>query len=396
MAKKKSTARPIKLQKNLSVREIATGVWEMRIQKPDKKRRLYGTLPEVTAEAVEYYASLTSGMTTNPTIPEALEAALFAGNSNEETLERYTREANKFQEWFQVTYPAVMYWKNVRLSMVQAYVDKLAREKKAPDTIRLAVFPVRKASLLWHSDYPRIFDHVTMKLKLPKDDGREPHALSMEQIQAVLAYLREQYPNLYPLIALAGYSGMRLREASGILNSDVDLKAGTLSIEPNHIRPLKNAKSRRTIPLTAGALDVIKHHLETAAVKTFLPGDPVFLDARGEPWTNYRLGQECRNAKIAMCRKLQLPAFIKLRNMRATFHTMAIKAGVREIYADKYQGRQANSVSRKSYLQIDTEDLRREVVAVYDAAVASGLHQGCTADAMQPYTSTATHATMQP
>lgn len=377
--------KPIKLERNLSLRPLAADKWEMRIQKPDRRKILYGTLAEATAEATALYKSALSGLTENPTVSEALTIALAAGTANDETLDRYIRESNRFQEWLKKAYPNVLMWRDVRRSVVQAYADALSSSDRARDSVRLAIFPIRKTSLFWHVEHPDDFHHVAQKIKLPEKSNTGPKAVTFDQMEAILAWLKANRLALYPIAALAAYTGMRLREPIGILNRDIDLKAGTISLKSNDIRDLKNEKyAPRTIPITAAAKEAIEHYLQHCPVRTIQPDEPLFLNQYGNPWHKEYFGAYCRQVMKSLRLKLEVPPWFVFRKFRASFNTLIIKAGAREAYTDYYQGREPKTVGRLNYLEVDSTDLEREVVSIFNE-LSGRVAISCTTKAtMQP------------
>lgn len=57
-----------------------------------------------------------------------------------------------------------------------------------------------------------------------------------------------------------------------------------------------------------------------------------------------------------------LPEGFKLREMRSVFVSEAIRAGVPEIFLQKYIGHAPSSILRKHYMKVADEDLRNEVI----------------------------------
>ena len=111
-----------------------------------------------------------------------------------------------------------------------------------------------------------------------------PHIYRKEEIVDLLAAARRLQPQggLRPttfetLFGLLASTGLRVSEALGLLDADVDLKSGTLTV-----RQSKFAKSR-LLPLHPSTVDALEHYrrLRTRYVRTTAE-TPFFVGTRGQ------------------------------------------------------------------------------------------------------------------
>jgi integrase len=151
-------------------------------------------------------------------------------------------------------------------SLTPAHVRALYREKLdsglAPRTVQYIHVTLRKAfkQAVMDGLIPR---NVTESVKAPQAHKKEVRPLNPAQIKALL--LAAQGDRLEALYVLAIHTGLRRSEILGLRWTDVDLDSGTLSVQRSLERggtfnPPKRNKSRRTVKLTAQAIETLKSH----------------------------------------------------------------------------------------------------------------------------------------
>jgi integrase len=122
-----------------------------------------------------------------------------------------------------------------------------------------------------------------------------PHIYREEEIVDLLAAARELRPHggLRPatfetLFGLIASAGLRVSEALALLDTDVDLTAGTLTV-----RQTKFAKSRQ-LPLHSSTVDALGHYRRIRAHHVRTTAEiPFFVGTRGQ-----RLGQPLGNRQV--------------------------------------------------------------------------------------------------
>jgi integrase len=128
----------------------------------------------------------------------------------------------------------------------------------------------------------------------PRRDDTEFEILQPEQVQPALDALKGH--RIYPIVALAIWTGMRRGELLALQWEDVDLVNATLTVRRSleqtaaglRVKEPKTKKSRRTIGLDAEVVDVLRQHraeigrLALALGRGLPDTAPVFTDVEGK------------------------------------------------------------------------------------------------------------------
>jgi integrase len=174
------------------------------------------------------------------------------------------------------------------LSDLKKHVDRRAKRGVSPVTIKkeLATF---RACWNWAIHGGVLKTPFPGKgLRFPKENEKEPFRtfaeieailasgqaagrradclweslyLTKPELEEFLGYVKENgtLPWLFPLVAFAAYTGARRSEIIRALVTDLDLKAGTVTIREK--KRLKGKRSTRTAPLTPTLAQVLKDWL---------------------------------------------------------------------------------------------------------------------------------------
>lgn len=108
---------------------------------------------------------------------------------------------------------------------------------------------------------------VSDKLKAGGAEPAEKKPLTKTQSDALLSAVRDT--RAYPLVLVLLYGGLRIGEALGLMWSDIDFAAGTVTVNRSIVYPddnrageinsdLKTENAHRTIPLPWDVVDVLK------------------------------------------------------------------------------------------------------------------------------------------
>ena len=122
-------------------------------------------------------------------------------------------------------------------------------------------------------------------VRLPKMHFKEKRSLTDEEVVKLLDAAKEysictaRNKNIYPLIVLGLTSGLRCGELLGLTWDNIDFQRNTITVEKAVarltgkiiVKRTKTDASKRTIAVSAGALDILKVHKEIYAT-----GDWVF------------------------------------------------------------------------------------------------------------------------
>jgi integrase len=119
----------------------------------------------------------------------------------------------------------------------------------------------------------------TGKVKAPRVEQREPEAPNPSDVHRILEEV-EGAPYSVALL-LAASAGLRRSEALGLRRSDLDLEAGTATIQVQAqldgtevaLRKVKTDRGRRTVPLTPRTVAAIRRQLASQAETRLLVGE---------------------------------------------------------------------------------------------------------------------------
>ncbi|OPX06075.1 hypothetical protein B1964_28980 [Gordonia sp. i37] len=123
--------------------------------------------------------------------------------------------------------------------------------------------------------------------------------LTVDQVRAIIDKADQPVDVIVELMAT---SGMRHGEMSGLKVSSVDLDGATVHVvnQASGVygdwawKPLKSAKSRRSIPLPKSTVAALRSHL--TAHPDYEPESPLFRTERGYQWTTANFGAKFGSA----------------------------------------------------------------------------------------------------
>jgi len=368
----------------VTVRELAPGKWQLRFGDPQTRRnirkRIIG-LPRGDIEAMarhisgEAYAGkgLSAAKPKAPTIHGGLCEALGLRNVVESTARARAGAAARFETWLAEQYSGVETWADLKPAHLQAYMLGLERAGLARDTIRNAIEPIR---LTWRHLSANYADLVRpcpqLKIKTEKiASGIE--ALECAEVAALLGWLKENRPSVWPICALQALAGLRIYEAAYLRSEDCDLAAGSVRIQANDLHRPKNAASWRTIPLCQEALAALRRAMADPP-KVRSVGDWIFTSQRGDPWKPEALSHRMTACFRAAAKALGAPRLkqVPARRLRAFFATTASRLGVPDWLLKAYLGHSSGDVLGQHYRKIKFEDLRAVSAAIENWRGLSG------------------------
>jgi integrase len=280
-----------------------------------------------------------------PTLPHAPRQAITLGTLRDRYLATHgngTIEANSldtcklhlahFCRVFGDAFPL----HELSLAKLQEYVNRRAKEKISPITIRKEIATLRAA---WNWGGPMDLtsgNFLNRGLRYPKADDKPPFMtcdeierqvkaggdpdvlwdalyLQTTEIDELLAQVKakDSHSWIYPLFAFAAHTGARRSEIIRALVADVDFKGNTVLI-----REKKRARGKRTtrrVPLTPLLNGVLKDWLNEHPGGPFLfcHGDVVSRSKRRSPTTGHK-GEKTRASgqkdRMATIRQRSQPA----------------------------------------------------------------------------------------
>lgn len=353
----------------IAIKPLGKDAWQVRYHDPasgrDVRRRLLGiTLRDVQAVASNINRELlTRGgflPGTKPMLPNignALAEAIRLRNTIPATQKERAGRAMQFVKWLAENHPTVKTWDQLRPAIVQSYVVALERNGKAFDSVRLALAPIKLAWRYMAENYSEMIKPLP-KIKLTRPPKREIECLNAAEVAALLDWLKVNAADIYAMAALAALAGLRQLEAAALRACDVDLSAGTVSINGDGIHKPKTRDSYRVLSLCSEALDAARGAMQNQRIVP--TGGELFVNSEGEPWKREALSvrwtRTLRKASQALGkpRLAQIPA----KGLRRSFATMASRLGVSDRLLKAYLGHSAGDMLGGHYRRIDMAELR--------------------------------------
>jgi integrase len=224
----------------------------------------------------------------------------------------------------------------VRPLDVQEFVNGMVDRGLSPRTVRYTHAVLQRAfkrAIRWKL----LASNPASEVELPKNVRREMTVLTPQQ---AAAFLRHAHLGKHGLMfELALHTGMRPEEYLGLKWSDIDLKAGTVTVQRTlvwkrwknecYFGEPKTARSRRTIPLPGQVVKGLRTHKVKQAKQRLKSGpswtnqDLVFCSEVGKPHSIRNLQR--RHFKPILV-ETGLPD-IRLYDLRHTCATLLLLAG---------------------------------------------------------------------
>ena len=190
-------------------------------------------------------------------------------------------------------------------------------------------------------------------LKLAENNERERYLINDEEerlLKAIEGYLRGQ---LWEIVVVALYMGMREGEILKLKEGHVDLANKKLTV----IKENSKNKVPRTIPiLSETVLDILRNRMDKKVVSIAHPRDSlVFTSSSGRGISPRNLQRAFRKA----CQKAEIEDFV-FHDLRHTFGTWLAQNGVDIYTIARYMGHE-DLESTKRYTHHNAESLRASV-----------------------------------
>lgn len=306
-------------------------------------------------------------------IEEVITEALSLTNTLASTRHERATHGARFIRWLAQRYPRVKRWHELRPSMLQAYVLELEERGLAFDSIRLAIAPIKLAWRFASENWPDI--RPLPRIKMPRQPRHEIDNLEPAEVQALLDWLREFAPDVWPMATLQALAGLRTLEAAAIRREDVDLQARTLAVVSTDHHKLKTPESHRIIPICDEIVEALRIAITNQKV---IPQDgELFTNQNGELWTKDALMRRWRRIRKHIAaepkekirsngRKLKVQkngiglkraAEVPARRLRSSFGTMASRLSLPDYLIKRYIGHVATDTFGRHYRKITLAEL---------------------------------------
>jgi integrase len=212
-----------------------------------------------------------------------------------------------------------------------------------------------------------------------------------EQVRTFLNHIREH--RLYAALVLLATTGMRRGEALGLRWSDLDLDLGRASVVQtviviNHqirIGSPKTAAGRRTIALDPFTVTALREHRQRQLAERLLMGTGftdhglVFCRPDGGPLHPERFSRTFSEQAA----HAGLPP-IRLHDLRHTWATLALTAGVHPRVAQERMGHSTVGITLGTYSHV-TEGLQDQAAALIAGMMTTGVSNPLAATASEDH-----------
>jgi integrase len=215
---------------------------------------------------------------------------------------------------------------------------------------------------------------------VPRPERREMTVLDEAGLRKLFEVTRD-HP-WHPLWVLLATSGLRIGEALGLTWKDIDLDAGQLVVrhalqrQRGHglllVEP-KTRRSRRSVPLSEGTVDVLRQHRRRQAEAELNVGplwqkrDMVFCDAFGKPAHGSSLGEVLRDALTAA----DLPR-MRIHDLRHTAATHLLSRGIHPKIVQELLGHSTIALTLDTYSHVSPTMTREAANAMESLFRATG------------------------
>jgi integrase len=266
-------------------------------------------------------------------------------------------------------------------SLTQAHVRGLYRDKLAtglaPRTVQYIHTTLHKA-LKQAANDGLITRNVAGAVKPPRPISKEIQPLAPEQARALLEAARGD--RLEAIYVLAITAGLREGELLGLKWADVDLETGKLSVRrgltitkngPALDAPKRN-KSRRSIRLTAPAIESLRRHRATQHAERLQLGslwedrDLVFPNLTGgfmRPWSL------TGGPYLRLLRRAGLPETTRFHDLRHTCATLLLSKGVHPKIVQELLGHATISITLDTYSHV-LPNMQEKAVDAMESALS--------------------------
>lgn len=253
-----------------------------------------------------------------------------------------------------------------RLSALAAERDDgVALSRKTQNNIMI---PLRAVLGLVAANVPGFTSPATGIVNLKLEDP-EPDPFAADEVEALLADLRQRDPPAADYFEFACFAGLRPSEQIALLWSDVDLR--TMVVKVQRARVMREDKARTK---THRRRDVELNDRAAAALtrqraRTQLAGGHVFVDPEGAPWAD---GDGLRLVWEAAQRRCGI-RYRPPKECRDTSVCLALAAGADPYWTAEQHGHSIQTMQKSYAAWMPKADRGRNRMAVNAALKAQGV-----------------------
>lgn len=268
---------------------------------------------------------------------------------------------------------------DLTIEEVNAWIALLLEDGYAPRTIRRAHDRL-KAAISYAIATNRMTRNVCLHTLLPKSQKREYRTLSMEERRAMYDAVLEGMPNQVCIATfLALTTGLRRGEICGLRFSDFNVERRTLSVvraiavgqSRSYIKDTKTTSSSREVPLSGATFEVLlalRSSMEKVlAIRDELGADPYICGTWKRNSKYYHPTTLTKEYRV-FCSAHGLPEGVRFHDLRHTWATMMVEAGVDAASVASMLGHSRASITLDIYANPDT-NAKRSAAARIDGCL---------------------------
>jgi len=249
----------------------------------------------------------------------------------------------QFLNW--VDKKGLIYWHQLRFEHVSKYQKSLSNRGLSYDTVRLYLWPIRRAARWVASNWPHHYPNICANLRLTKfksgsheycGDRGNP-VMSIHEVLYFLDWLTQHdtWDRLAPCIVLQGLCGLRLQEALRLMWKNVDFESQTVTVQGE----VKNEFSVRCIPVPMRALWILRRARQAGkGIQPHTLITPFYSDYR-----------HYSHAVRKALRSWNPNGRIKPKDFRNSIVSVALKDGWYDIYLQRYVGHAPKTIGERHY-----------------------------------------------
>jgi site-specific recombinase XerD len=271
------------------------------------------------------------------------------------TRDKYAHFLRQFTSWAGDRAPGSFTAQEIELGYLGTWHTEFERrhgKPPSPNTLRHHI-----AALKSYYAFLERFDLIDSRNPMRQIDGPRVERkandwLSPKEDDQLLSAVRTPHERI--VIYLLRFTGLRIGEATSLLNDDVDLAAETITI-----RSSKTPSGRRVIPVLPDLRpELVAWQRYQAGRLLFNATHPLLATANGTPmWPQYAWRVVKRVAERAELRS------ISPHTLRRTFGSDLLNSGVRLEVVSKALGHASTTITEKSYAELLDATLIHEVLA---------------------------------
>lgn len=221
-----------------------------------------------------------------------------------------------------------------------------------------------KAVYNYFIDLEKLIYNPFSKIGKIEEPKKDINILSVKEAVKVLNTCKNIYPDFYPILHLAFFTGLRQSEILGLTWENIDLKNNKAKIRQQFCRgklkkKLKTSSSYRDVDLTPEAVNVLKEH----KIKSSKITGYVFVNQEGKPINACNLMERRYRPLLEACgydRK-----YIKFHDLRHTYVSYLLANGIPINYVQAQVGHSKHDTTMDVYGHL-TPDINKRAVKILD------------------------------